>query len=45
MDEKGRSPLNVAEGIFSGVFLIHPETAEAIKKLGGKRGTAAPDQA
>ena len=44
LDEKGRSPLNVAEGIFSGVFLIHPETAEAIKKLGGRRGTAAPDQ-
>ncbi|MBM3772010.1 MAG: hypothetical protein FJW27_12150 [Acidimicrobiia bacterium] len=44
MDEKGRSPLNVAEGIFSGVFLTHPETAEAIKKLGGRRGTAEPDQ-
>jgi hypothetical protein len=44
LDEKGRSPLNVAEGIFSGVFLIHPETAEAIQKLGGKRGTAAPDK-
>lgn len=44
MDEKGRSPLNVAEGIFSGVFLMHAETAETIKKLGGARGTAEPDQ-
>ncbi len=44
MDEKGRSPLNIAEGIFSGVFLMHPDTADAIRKLGGKPGTAAPDK-
>jgi len=32
-DKKGRTPQDVAEGIFSGVFLIHAETAELLKKL------------
>jgi uncharacterized protein len=35
-DKKGRTPQNVAEGIFSGVFLIHAETAELLKKLSAK---------
>jgi ankyrin repeat protein len=35
-DKKGRTPQNVAEGIFSGVFLIHSETAELLKKLAAK---------
>jgi ankyrin len=34
-DNKGRTPLAVAEGIFSGVFLIHEETAVRLKELGG----------
>jgi hypothetical protein len=34
-DNKGRTPLAVAEGIFSGVFLIHEETAMRLKELGG----------
>jgi ankyrin repeat protein len=34
-DSKGRTPLAVAEGIFSGVFLIHEETAARLKELGG----------
>jgi ankyrin repeat protein len=35
-DKKGRTPQDVAEGIFSGVFLIHAETAELLKKLSAK---------
>jgi uncharacterized protein len=33
-DKKGRTPLSVAEGIFSGVFLIHEETAALLRELG-----------
>ena len=33
-DSKGRTPLSVAEGIFSGVFLIHEETAALLRELG-----------
>ena len=33
-DSKGRTPLTVAEGIFSGVFLIHEETATLLRGLG-----------
>src|SRR3954470_2310987 len=35
-DKKGRTPQDVAEGIFSGVFLIHAETAELLKTLAAK---------
>ena len=35
-DKKGRTPQNVAEGIFSGVFLIHAETADLLKKLSAR---------
>jgi len=37
-DKKGRTPQDVAEGIFSGVFLIHAETAELLKKLSARSG-------